>query len=226
MFSCSDSLRAIVFDICASHGTLSSHTTARWLPEKSCKIICPSSAILARLRLNRLDVPITLADGQHQRPASSSLVVLTSLVDLNLAGNKFDAHSIEHSLGTFTKKGFPHLAHLDVRGSNLPVEEEKQELLRIRTVSVQAGTKATENCRLCLRFDAVVIYRESPNLRQLERACKEEPVVPTSKYSRQLEVPPPPFIQSFILAASANSSSIMSNILLSTLDALLLSSLR
>lgn len=67
-------------------------------------------------------------------------MVLTSLVDLNVARNKFDAHSADHSLGIFTKAGFPRLSNLDVRGNNLPPEEETRELLRITTVSVEPPT--------------------------------------------------------------------------------------
>lgn len=68
----------------------------------------------------------------------SPLHALTSLVDLNLAGNKFD--SANHSLAVFTKAGFPRLVSLDVRGSTLPAEREARELLRIGSVSLQGAS--------------------------------------------------------------------------------------
>lgn len=102
-------------------------------------------------RLDRLDVPSgdnatdthvpssNASAGQRphsqQQSLASSLVNLTSLVDLNVARNKFDGHSADHSLGVFTKAGFPRLSNLDVRGTNLPAEEETRELLRISAVS-------------------------------------------------------------------------------------------
>lgn len=70
----------------------------------------------------------------HQQPSASPLELLTSLVDLNVARNKFDEQGVGHSLGVFTKTGFPRLSILDVRGNNLPAEEETRELLRISTV--------------------------------------------------------------------------------------------
>eukprot|EP00752_Nemacystus_decipiens_P008858 g7904.t1 len=105
-------------------------------------------------RLDRLDVPTAgiatekggaTTDGestpgqqqrpQHQqRPPASPLHLLTSLIDLNVARNKLDGYSVCYSLGIFTKAGFPRLSILDVRGNNLPAEEESQELLRISTV--------------------------------------------------------------------------------------------
>lgn len=102
-------------------------------------------------RLDRLDVPTAgnstgtdgatskvepASTGLQQQQLASSLLLLTSLVDLNVARNKFDAHGADHSLGVFTKAGFPRLSSLDVRGNSLPAEEETRELLRISTVSV------------------------------------------------------------------------------------------
>lgn len=71
------------------------------------------------------------ATGQQNHPAMSPLHVLTSLVDLNVADNKFNSTS---TLIVFTKAGFPRLVSLDVRGNTLPAEEEALELVRIGSV--------------------------------------------------------------------------------------------
>jgi len=161
-----------------------SYTNIHLTPEKR---VCPSSTIGACSRLNRLDVPVTgeaaPADRRHQQPASSALLVLTSLVDLNLAGNKFDAHSTEHSLGFFTKKGFPHLVHLDMRGSTLPAEEENRELLRIRAVCAQADPKTTQ--KMSIEFTARCnLVPQTSEFGIVEMSCEGEPTVLSFEWSQ------------------------------------------
>lgn len=99
----------------------------------------------------------------HQQPAPiNSLLLLTSLVDLNVARNKFDTHGADHSLAIFTKAGFPRLCDLDVRGNNLPDEEETRQLLRISTVSEEEAPTVS----WCLFHETVIrscVFLPSPN---------------------------------------------------------------